>query len=246
MLLILRMIFFMIYSFTICIIGVIWCSFSPRRPNHVSIFGRMIGILSTLLGIKIELRKSQFTEKYLGNAIYIANHQNNYDMIILSKIIPANTVTIGKKSLFWIPFFGLFYWITGNILIDRDNKIKAYATIMKIVNQLKQKSISFWIFPEGTRSNGKGLLPFKSGAFQAAILAGVPIIPVVFSNTHGKINLNRLRNGLVIIEMLSPIDLKTYKYSSVRELATLCHELMQEKLKKLNAEVELREKHGDI
>ncbi|MBK4775748.1 1-acyl-sn-glycerol-3-phosphate acyltransferase [Candidatus Pantoea edessiphila] len=245
MLLILRIILFVIYLLVICMVGMIWCSFSPRNPYHVSIFGRMIGKLSTLFGIKVELRKSQFTEKYIGNAIYIANHQNNYDMIILSKIIPDNTVTLGKKSLFWIPFFGFFYWITGNILIDRNNKIKSYGTIMHIVKQLKKKRISFWIFPEGTRSNGRGLLPFKSGAFLAARLAEVPVIPVVFSNTHDKIKLNRFRNGLVIIEMLSPIHLKNHNLS-VRELSKVCHDVMLNKLKTLNDEVEEREKNGNI
>ncbi|PPI88516.1 1-acyl-sn-glycerol-3-phosphate acyltransferase [Candidatus Pantoea edessiphila] len=245
MLLILRIIFVVIYSFLMFTIGFIWCLFSPKNPQNLSICGGMFSILSSLFGIKIKLRKSKSVENYLGNAIYIANHQNNYDLVILSKIIPNNTVTIGKKNLFWIPFFGLFYWITGNIFIDRNKKMKAYSTIMKLVNQLKEKRISFWIFPEGTRNNGRGLLPFKSGAFQAAIMAKVPIIPVVFSNTNN-INLNRLKNGLVIIEMLAPIEFKTYKYLSVRELSRLCHNLILKKFEILNAEIETRKEYNDI
>lgn len=66
------------------------------------------------------------------------------------------------------------------------------------------------MFPEGTRSRGRGLLPFKTGAFHAAIAAGVPIIPVCVSTTSNKINLNRLHNGLVIVEMLPPIDVSQY------------------------------------
>lgn len=98
------------------------------------------------------------------------------------------------------------------------------------------------MFPEGTRSRGRGLLPFKTGAFHAAVAAGVPVIPVVVSNTHGKIKLNRLNNGLVIVEMLPPIDTSGYTTQSVRKLATHCREVMMEKLEALNAEVEAREK----
>jgi 1-acyl-sn-glycerol-3-phosphate acyltransferase len=32
-----------------------------------------------------------------GNAIYIANHQNNYDMVTASNIVQPPTVTVGKK-----------------------------------------------------------------------------------------------------------------------------------------------------
>jgi 1-acyl-sn-glycerol-3-phosphate acyltransferase len=53
-----------------------------------------------VFGLKVELRKR---ESY-GNAIYIANHQNNYDMVTASNIVQPPTVTVGKKSLLWIPF----------------------------------------------------------------------------------------------------------------------------------------------
>lgn len=201
--------------------------------------------MSTVFGVKVELRKPQGAENY-GNAIYIANHQNNYDMITAAKIVQPTTVTVGKKSLLWVPFFGLLYWLAGNLLIDRDNRAKAHGTIGKLVDQFNKKRISFWMFPEGTRSRGRGLLPFKTGAFHAAVAAGVPVIPIVVSNTHGKINLNRLKNGLVIVEMLPPVDVKQFEATSVRKLATHCSELMAAKLEELNAEVEEREKNGKI
>jgi 1-acyl-sn-glycerol-3-phosphate acyltransferase len=34
------------------------------------------------------------------------------------------------------------------------------------------------MFPEGTRGDGGGLLPFKKGAFVTAIELGMPIVPV--------------------------------------------------------------------
>jgi 1-acyl-sn-glycerol-3-phosphate acyltransferase len=65
------------------------------------------------------------------------------------------------------------------------------------------------------------LLPFKTGAFHAAIAAGVPIIPVCVSNTSNKINLNRLNNGLVIVEMLPPVDTTSYGKDQIRALARI-------------------------
>ena len=86
------------------------------------------------------------------------------------------------------------------------------------------------MFPEGTRSRGRGLMPFKTGAFHAAIAAGVPIVPICVSTTSGNINLNRWNNGHVIVEMLAPVDTSKYGKENVRELAAHCRELMEAKI----------------
>ncbi|WP_105744229.1 1-acylglycerol-3-phosphate O-acyltransferase [Cronobacter dublinensis] len=240
MLSIVRMIIVVIYSLLVSVLGSIWCLFSPRNPRHVATFGHMFGRLSTVFGLKVELRKPQDAENY-GNAIYIANHQNNYDMVTASKIVQPPTVTVGKKSLAWIPFFGQLYWLTGNLLIDRNNRSKAHGTIAEVVEHFRKRKISIWMFPEGTRSRGRGLMPFKTGAFHAAIAAGVPIIPVCVSNTHGKIKLNRWNNGLVIVEMLPPVDTQGWGKEQVRELAAHCRQLMEAKIAELDKEVAERE-----
>lgn len=245
MLSILRIIVVIIYSILVCVFGCIYCLFSPRNPKHVSTFGRLFGRLAPVFGLKVELRRPE-GHKDFPNAIYICNHQNNYDMITAANIVEPTTVTVGKKSLLWVPFFGLLYWLTGNLLIDRDNRAKAHGTIGELVNEFQKKKISFWMFPEGTRSRGRGLLPFKTGAFHAAVAAGVPIIPVVVSNTHDKIKLNRLKNGLAIVEMMQPVDIKAFENQSVRKLATHCRELMSAKLDELNAEVAAREASGKL
>ncbi|HCB1499506.1 TPA: 1-acylglycerol-3-phosphate O-acyltransferase [Klebsiella michiganensis] len=243
MLFIFRLIIVVIYCLLVSIFGCIYCLFSPRNPKHVATFGHLFGKLSPVFGLKVELRKPADAESY-GKAIYIANHQNNYDMVTASKIVQPPTVTVGKKSLAWIPFFGQLYWLTGNLLIDRNNRAKAHGTIAEVVNAFKERNVSFWMFPEGTRSRGRGLLPFKTGAFHAAIAAGVPIIPVCVSNTSNKINLNRLNNGLVIVEMLPPVDTSQYGKDGVRTLATHCRELMAAKIAELDKEVAEREAAG--
>lgn len=240
MLALLRTIVVVVYSLLVCTLGCIYCLFSPRNPRHVATFGHLFGRLAPVFGLKVELRKPAGAENY-PNAIYICNHQNNFDMVTAAAIVQPTTVTVGKTSLLWVPFFGLLYWLTGNLLIDRENRTKAHGTIGELVAQFKKKKISFWMFPEGTRSRGRGLLPFKTGAFHAAVAAGVPIIPVVVSNTHGKIKLNRLKNGLAIVEMLPPVDTQAFADQSVRKLATHCRELMSAKLDALNAEVAARE-----
>ncbi len=245
MLLIIRIIIVVIYSILLCVFGSLYCLFSPRNPKHVATFGHLFGRLAPVFGLKVETRLPPDAAQF-GNAIYIANHQNNYDMVTASSIVQPPTVTVGKKSLLWIPFFGQLYWLTGNLLIDRNNRAKAHGTIAEVVKHIQKRNISVWMFPEGTRSRGRGLLPFKTGAFHAAIAAGVPIIPVCVSTTSNKINLNRLNNGLVIVEMLPPVDISHFGKDQVRQLATHCRELMAAKIAELDQEVAEREATGRV
>lgn len=240
MLFIFRFIYVVIFSILLCVLGSIYCLFSPRNPKHVATFGKLFGTLAPVFGLKVERRIPAEAAHY-GNCIYIANHQNNYDMVTAASVVQPRTVTVGKKSLVWVPFFGLLYWLTGNLLIDRENRAKAHGTISQVVNHIKKKNISIWMFPEGTRSRGRGLMPFKTGAFHAAISAGVPIVPICVSTTSNKIKLNRWNNGLAIVEMLPPIDTSEYGKERLRELSQHCHQIMGDKIAELDAEVARRE-----
>ncbi|MBK5071672.1 1-acylglycerol-3-phosphate O-acyltransferase [Budviciaceae bacterium CWB-B4] len=240
MLVILRALIVIPFCILVCLGGSIYCLFSPRNPRHSYTFGRLFGRLAPVFGLTVETRVNPAV-KADGNCIYIANHQNNYDMVTAAAAVQPRTVTVGKKSLLWIPFFGPFYWLTGNILIDRNNKTKSRGTIYQIIEQMKKRDISVWMFPEGTRSRGRGLLPFKTGAFHAAIAAGVPVVPICVSSTSGKIKLNRWNNGHAIVEMMSPIDTSVYDKDQVRELAQHCHDIMTKKLAQLDQEVAERE-----
>lgn len=236
MLKIFRIVIVLILCILICILGTLYSLLRFRNPNNVSVMAHWFARLHPLFGLQVEYRYPDNAEQ-LGRAIYIGNHQNNYDMVTISRMVMPKTVSVGKKSLIWIPFFGVLYWITGNIFIDRANKSKAHSTMGAVAKQIKSRDLSIWMFPEGTRSRGRGLLPFKTGAFHTAIEAGVSIIPVVCSTTHNQIDLNRWHNGKVICQMLEPIPSTNYRKENVREFAQHCHQIMAEKIAELDREL---------
>ncbi|WP_139685423.1 1-acylglycerol-3-phosphate O-acyltransferase [Vibrio tasmaniensis] len=223
------------FAILMFVFGCGYCLLSPRNPKHVFTFGRYFGRMSKIFGMKLELRIPEDAYSR-GQHVYVANHQNSWDLFTISSAVTPKVVTVGKKSLAWMPLFGQLYWLTGNILIDRANRSKAVGTIDQVVTSLKESDVSVWMFPEGTRSRGRGLLPFKTGAFHAAIGAGLPIIPIVCSSTGG-VKLNRWNNGHVIVEMLPPINTEDYDKSNVRQLANLAREQMAAKLEELDKEV---------
>ncbi|URJ25154.1 1-acylglycerol-3-phosphate O-acyltransferase [Candidatus Blochmannia ocreatus (nom. nud.)] len=243
MLAVIRIILASILSVSICILGIIYCILRPRHPNNTAFLGRLFGSMAPIFGITVEIR-NLLKDKLPKNCIYISNHQNNYDMVTVSCIVPPRTITVGKKNLLWIPLFGQLYWLCGNILINRSRRFTAYNTVLKIVRSIKVDNISLWVFPEGKRSFNKGLLPFKTSIFHAAISNKIPIVPICVSNLNNKVKLNRWSNGVVIIEIMPPIDTAGYNLSQVRYVTKYCYMIMKNRIDSLSKESLQREDHN--
>ena len=213
-------------------LGLLICLIRPFHPHNVGLFSSWYGKASWILGLKVEVRYHPDVKAAMP-CVFVANHQNNYDLFTISGSLIKGTVTIGKKSLKFIPFFGQLYWLSGNILIDRNNKSRAVGTMQGAVERINKDKVSVWVFPEGTRSYGRGLLPFKTGAFHIAHQAKVPLVPICMSNTS-KVRLNKWNNGRVIIEILPPIQPEG---TPARELAETIRQQMADKIKLLDSEV---------
>jgi len=235
MLLISRLVLVMLFMIYLLIMSVVRFSLQPRNPKHVACVARNFSRLARLMGIKLIVRKPADLNDG-GPYVFVGNHQNNFDLMTMTAAVQPGTVSVGKKSLVWVPIFGFVYWLSGNILIDRNNKSKAVGTISAVADRIRKGHLSIWMFAEGTRSRGRGLLPFKTGAFHTAIQAGVPIVPVCCSNTHNKIKLNRWDNGEVIIEIMAPIPTVGLERSSVRKLSTDVHAIMKKRIDELSVE----------
>lgn len=168
--------------------------------------------------------------------VIVANHQSNYDLFMLGCMVPPRTVTIGKKSLRWIPFFGQIYWLAGNVLIERGNAAQAKEAMLKTTATLHEDNTSIWVFAEGTRNLGKGLLPFKKGAFQMAINASVPIVPVCVNTYKNSLRLNRWHSGRLIIRSLPAIPTMGMTLDDMPALMDKCHAQMAACIAELDAE----------
>ncbi len=235
MLAIIRVLLMTLAFVVICTISIFYCILRPFHRDNVFHTARFLGKIPKLLGVDVEVRIPE-SVKDIGPVVWIANHQNSYDLLIHSNAVLPSTVSVGKKSLKWIPFFGQMYWLTGNILIDRANSNKAMNTIELTADKIKRNKLSVWMFPEGTRSRGRGLLPLKTGAFRTAIQANVPVVPICASNQHNTIKLNRWDNGKIIIEFLDPIHLTQESRENLRSAVNDIHKLMYNKIEQLSNE----------
>lgn len=240
MIALLRIIFVLPIIIITCVIGILLCLARPFHRNNTYLVSQLLAKLSPFFGIKIIMRVPHSVSD--TPKVIIANHQNSFDVVTISSGVTRGVVSIGKKSLVWVPFFGQLYWLSGNILIDRNNKSRAAGTIAQAANKMIENNLSIWMFPEGTRSRGQGLLPFKTGAFHTALQANVDIVPIVMSSTDN-ISLNRWNNGTVIVESLPAISVDDINKDNIREIASIAHDNMKQMIEKLDAEVEVLNKN---
>lgn len=223
----------MLIVLTIAIIGSLP---RPKNPSNLLPFSRLIGLSLNILGIKFELEGKENLKQ--RPVVYVSNHQHNLDILPVGKMLPFRTVSVGKKVLSYIPFFGQFYWLTGNILIDRSNRKKAYGVMDAAVQALKNNDTSIWLMPEGTRNKGKGIKSFKRGAFYMAINAGVPIVPISYSDYFMFVNIKKWRAGKIKMKVHAPIDTSGYTNDNWQELAEKSRQVVIDGYNKVNDDLE--------
>jgi 1-acyl-sn-glycerol-3-phosphate acyltransferase len=227
MLFLLRMLAMAVHFILAGILGLLLGICRPFNPDNSRLCARLYSIPAQWL-LRWKLKTDVQTLEHQHSCVIIANHQSNYDLYVLGRVVPRRTVSIGKKSLKWVPFFGQLYWLAGNVLLDRGNAIRAKQAMLTTTDTLKHKDTSIWVFPEGTRNLGKGLLPFKKGAFQMAIAAGVPIIPVCASTYVNHIQLNRWNSGTIMIRSLPAIPTAGLSQDDLPQLIETCRTQMQQ------------------
>ena len=198
----------------------------PFNPDNSRLCGRVYSLPALrFLGLNADLQVDEF-RKLNSPCVVVVNHLSNFDLFIMGSVVPRRTVTIGKKSLRWVPIFGQIYWLAGNVLINRSNAAQAKQAMLETTEALQKRDTSIWVFVEGTRNLGKGLLPFKKGAFQMAIAAQVPIVPLCCSNYKRSMRLNRWHSGKLVIRALPPISTTGMTLDDMPELMERCRAQM--------------------
>lgn len=208
---------------------------NPFSPFSNNLLRSIINLYSLRL-LNIELEIIGDIKSIDSPAVIISNHQHLIDVFIATAIVPKNSMAVGKKEIMYIPIFGLFFWLSGNLLINRRSKIKAMKSLQKTGRIIKRRQQSIWIMPEGTRNKNKTLLPFKKGAFQVARLAEYKIVPVVFSQFANDFSYLNLVKRKIQIKILPTISHKIVTTSNLNDVIKQTHLSMEQTALKLQSE----------
>lgn len=151
-------------------------------PDYLHTYARFWAKVSLrLAGVRLTVAGHENLP--VGAAVYMPNHQSNFDILSLYAGLPVQFRWLAKEELFRIPLFGFAMRRTDYIPVDRSDRKKAILSMTEAARRVREGT-SVIVFPEGTRSPDGALLPFKKGAFMLAIDAESPIVPIAIVGSH--------------------------------------------------------------
>ena len=139
-------------------------------------------ILIRILGIRIELTRQAQDLAYKG-VFFVSNHFSYIDGIVAGSIFPF--VFIGKSELKTWPLLGVMIRLSETIFVNRANIFNIKSELER-ARFLLNNNVNVILFPEGTSSDGKTVIPFKSSFFDAPLQSGSKIVPLTIK--YKKIN----------------------------------------------------------
>ncbi len=170
--------------------------FSPRKRAYcISYMLRIFNkILAWVLGIRVKLYKEaqDLGEKGI---FFVINHFSYIDGIVAGSILPF--VFIGKTELKNWPLLGIMIWLSETVFVNRANALSIKHELKKVTGLLNN-NVNVILFPEGTSSDGKTAIPFKSSFFAAPLESGCKIVPLTIKYTKvNNLEINDYNKDLV-------------------------------------------------
>jgi len=210
-----------------------WTLFVLLAALPISLFGEnvvhrwgMVWGRSALLlaGLKVNVQGAENIPAG-RSAVYIVNHQSNFDIPILYAGLPLQFRWMAKKELFDIPLFGLAMHRCGYIPIDRSDRRKAMHSMNEASKQIRDGA-SVIVFPEGTRTTDGHLQEFKKGGFLIAIKAQAPVIPIAIKGSFEVMSKNSLRihSGTISMKIFPAIETSGMKNADIQQLMSLARQ----------------------
>ena len=192
-----------VHTFTGLIIAAIFLPLL-RKDTKLAIIKWWCGGLLRAFHIKVRTFGTLPLSSTKG-VMFVANHVSWSDIHALNSKIALRF--IAKSEIRSWPVFGYLVEKANTLFIDRSKRQEA-GKIVDITSASLSVGDNLCFFPEGTTTDGKQVLPFKSSVLQAAISANAYIWPVAirYINSDGSINTHMAYAGeMSLIESMQQV-----------------------------------------
>ncbi len=136
---------------------------------------RWCRVAAAILGMAIERRGSA-----PRTGLIVANHISYLDIVALAAVTPC--LFVAKCEVARWPVLGAFASMAGTVFIDRSRR-RDVVRVNSELARLLGLGLPVVLFPEGTSSDGRDVLPFKTSLFQPVTGGVVPVAAVAVDYT---------------------------------------------------------------
>lgn len=182
-----------------------WVSGGPRLPLRMATRLWAPGLLGGA-GVRFEVEGVEGVD-WTQPVMLVANHESMIDICAMFRAVPVPLRFLLKKEMTQVPMVGRYARSTGMLFVDRADR-RAGIRMIHDATAMLREGRTLCIFPEGTRSRDGRVGEFKGGAFQAAIAAGVPVVPVAIHGAGAVLpvaGLFRVRPGRIVVRFGTPL-----------------------------------------
>lgn len=143
-----------------------------QRDARVSSWARE---LLAILGVELRVSGAPPAR---GPVLLVANHISWLDILVMHAARHCRFVA--KSEIERWPLIGMLATGGGTLYIERTSLRHAMRIVHRMAESLRGGDV-LAVFPEGTTSDGRAVLPFHANLLQAAISADVPVQPVALT-----------------------------------------------------------------
>lgn len=162
-------------------------------------------------------RDEESKQTLTPSGLYIANHQSFFDIPLLGRFIVIPPIM--KKSIIYVPIFGVCAYSTGGILVDRKDKNSRKKVLQESQNRLTSGFKQLQYYPEATRNkestSPKDFSQIKTPLMRFAYQKGIQIYPVSMWGTTNLMPSGSMlimpfqKMGIILHAPLNPSDFDT-------------------------------------
>lgn len=168
-----RMVLFILWTIVVLIFQTIFLRLNlPLKKTFPFLLHR---VYCWIMGIQVVVRGKIYKKH---PCLYVANHSSYADIMVLGGLVKGSF--IAKKEIEKWPVFGYMTSLQESIFVERKREHAA-----KQSEEVKRRLVegdNLMVFPEGTSSDGNGVLPFKSSLFSLVQnVEGLAIQPISIS-----------------------------------------------------------------
>ncbi|MGB5452478.1 MAG: AMP-binding protein [Sedimenticolaceae bacterium] len=181
----------------------------PRLSWRWDVMHALARLAAVITGTRLQVRGLEHLPREDQPCILVANHASYLDGHSLVAALHRPFSFVAKAEFAQKLLYRIFMRRIRAELVERFDREKGVADAKRLA-QTAREGRSLLFFPEGTFTRMPGLLSFHMGAFHAAAVAELPVVPIAIRGTRSILRAGSWfpRRGAITVTVCPPLHPK--------------------------------------